>query len=98
MATHSSILAWRILWTQKPGGLLHIGCKELTIKTLFLSYFDNHTSCPKTSGLVLPDGWDKWYPGQQGSNSLLASLEVTTRHYASLGVSVMAILLENCWF
>ena len=21
MATHSSILAWRILWTQEPGGL-----------------------------------------------------------------------------
>ena len=21
MATHSSILAWRILWTEKPGGL-----------------------------------------------------------------------------
>ena len=22
MATHSSILAWRILWTEEPGGLL----------------------------------------------------------------------------
>ena len=21
MATHSSILAWRIIWTEKPGGL-----------------------------------------------------------------------------
>ena len=25
MATHSSILAWRILWTEDPGGLLSIG-------------------------------------------------------------------------
>ena len=25
MATHSSILAWRILWTEKPGGLLSMG-------------------------------------------------------------------------
>ena len=25
MATYSSILAWRILWTEKPGGLLSIG-------------------------------------------------------------------------
>ena len=25
MATHSSILAWRIPWTEEPGGLL--GCK-----------------------------------------------------------------------
>ena len=29
MATHSSILAWRIPWTQEPGGLQSIGCKEL---------------------------------------------------------------------
>ena len=25
MATHSSILAWEILWTEGPGGLLSIG-------------------------------------------------------------------------
>ena len=25
MATHSSILAWRILWTEEPGRLLSIG-------------------------------------------------------------------------
>ena len=24
MATHSSILAWRILWTEEPGGLQFI--------------------------------------------------------------------------
>ena len=24
MATHSSILAWRILWTEEPGGLQYI--------------------------------------------------------------------------
>ena len=25
MATHSSILAWRIPWTEKPGGLQSLG-------------------------------------------------------------------------
>ena len=25
MATHSSVLAWRILWTEKPGGLQSMG-------------------------------------------------------------------------
>ena len=25
MATHSSVLAWRIPWTGKPGGLLSMG-------------------------------------------------------------------------
>ena len=29
MATHSSILAWRIPWAEEPGGLQSTGCKEL---------------------------------------------------------------------
>ena len=28
MATHFSILAWRIPWTEKPGGLCPQGLKE----------------------------------------------------------------------
>ena len=28
MATHSSILAWRILWTEEPGGLQSMDHKE----------------------------------------------------------------------
>jgi len=29
MATHSSIFAWRILWTEKPGGLHSIGLQRV---------------------------------------------------------------------
>ena len=29
MATHSSILAWEIPWTEEPGGLLSMGSQEL---------------------------------------------------------------------
>ena len=29
MATHSSILAWRIPWTEEPGGLQSMGFQEL---------------------------------------------------------------------
>ena len=29
MATHSSVLAWRIPWTEEPGGLQSIGHKQL---------------------------------------------------------------------
>ena len=29
MATHSSILAWRILWTEEPGGLQSIGLQTV---------------------------------------------------------------------
>ena len=28
MATHSSVLAWEISWTEEPGGLQSMGCKE----------------------------------------------------------------------
>ena len=27
-ATHSSILAWEIPWTEEPGGLQSMGCQE----------------------------------------------------------------------
>ena len=30
MATHSSILAWRIPWIEKPGGLVHGVAKNWT--------------------------------------------------------------------
>ena len=30
MATHSSVLAWRIPWTEKPGGLLSMGSQSRT--------------------------------------------------------------------
>ena len=30
LATHSSILAWRILWTEEPGGLQSMGSQSQT--------------------------------------------------------------------
>ena len=29
MATHSSVLTWRIPWTEEPGGLQSLGVAEL---------------------------------------------------------------------
>ena len=29
MATHSSILAWEIPWTEEPGGLQSLGCQRV---------------------------------------------------------------------
>ena len=29
MATHSTVLAWRISWTEKPGGLQSIGLQRV---------------------------------------------------------------------
>ena len=38
MATHSSILAWRILWTEEPGGLLSIGSHRVEHNCSDLAY------------------------------------------------------------
>ena len=40
--THSSILAWRILWTEKPGGLQSIG-----------SHWDARDVGPSLAGMLL---------------------------------------------
>ena len=31
MTTHSSILTWRTPWTEEPGGLQSLGCRESQI-------------------------------------------------------------------
>ena len=39
MATHSSILAWRILWTEEPGGLQSMGSERVDMtERLTLSF------------------------------------------------------------
>ena len=37
MATHSSILAWRIAWTEEPGGLQSIGSQRVGLKWLSMN-------------------------------------------------------------
>ena len=44
LATHSSILAWRIPWTEEPGGLQSLGSQRDTTELLTLSLF-NVTIC-----------------------------------------------------
>ena len=39
MATNSRVLAWRIPWIEKPGGLQSLGCKESTKSQTRLSDF-----------------------------------------------------------
>ena len=53
MATHSSILSWRILWTEEPGGLQSMWLQELDTR-VELSAFPEHVpkwvSVQKSSG------------------------------------------------
>ena len=48
MATHSSILAWRIPWTEDPGGLELMGYKESdTIEQLILNVWGSVATAPE---------------------------------------------------
>ena len=42
MATHSSILAWRILWTEEPGGLQSIALQQ-SHRTELTAHTHTHT-------------------------------------------------------
>ena len=53
-ATHSSILAWRISWTEEPGGLQSMGHKESdTTKWLTLTYVMGQKAWILTLGQIL---------------------------------------------
>ena len=39
METHSSILAWRIPWTEEPGGLQFMGSKRVRQDGLTFTFF-----------------------------------------------------------
>ena len=47
MAAHSSILAWRISWTEEPGGLQSVGSHGLTDRTEACYHTCTHPSLRK---------------------------------------------------
>ena len=63
MATHSSILAWGIPWTEEPGGLQSTGGKESD--TTERLHFHFHSHSPKGAAGSLSGvrgGVDLWGP------------------------------------
>ena len=46
-ATHSSILAWRIPWTEEPGGLQSMGSQRVRHNLVTNTYTHMHTFCTK---------------------------------------------------
>ena len=56
MATHSSILAWRIPWTEELGGLQSTGRKESDTTERLHFTFSKLNICVK----VGTDGWVDW--------------------------------------
>ena len=55
LATHSSILAWRISWIEEPGGLQPIGRKESDTTEATEHTVQNETSTTSLSSLVADD-------------------------------------------
>ena len=43
MATHSSILTWKILWTEEPGGIQYIGSQKLGMTKCACTCTHTHT-------------------------------------------------------
>ena len=59
MATHSSILAWRLSWTEKPDGYSHWACTQpdMTVwVTNTFTYMPLLLSCSVLSNFVRPSG------------------------------------------
>ena len=52
MATHSSILAWRIPWTEKPGGLQFIGSQRVRQPHMYEHALPGQFDCKQKMGLV----------------------------------------------
>ena len=52
MATHSSILAWGILWTEEPGGLQFVGWQRVRHNGLHLHVlFQPHVLFRESPGM-----------------------------------------------
>ena len=48
MATHSSVLAWRIPWTEEPGGLQSMGSQRVRHDGSDLACtYDYQSQCPR---------------------------------------------------
>ena len=58
MATHSSILAWKIPWIEEPGGLQSMGCQESDtseqLTLVHVSAFDYQVRKDKKKGNRIP--------------------------------------------
>ena len=53
MATHSSILAWRIPWTEEPGGLQSMMSQSQTQLKRFGTHTHTHTQCRRKTECVI---------------------------------------------
>ena len=67
MATHSSILAWRIPWTEEPGGLQSTGSQRVghdwATSLHFTSCYQKNSICTTCAGHIPFSSTNKTQPG-----------------------------------
>ena len=82
MATHSSILAWRIAWTGEPGGLQSKGSQRVGHDRVMLLYLKWMINKDLTCGTLLSVMWQPGWAGSLGDNGYMymydCSLETIT--------------------
>ena len=99
MATHSSILAWRIPWTEEPGGLQSKGSQRVghdwaTEPSLSLSYINKHIYTHIHLSVDFPGGSDgKASAYNAGDPGLIPGLGRSPRE--GNGNSLQYACLEN---
>ena len=54
MATHSSILAWRISWTEEPGGLQSMGWHRVEMTEVTEQQPDKGQSRKQAANIIFP--------------------------------------------
>ena len=70
MAAHSSILAWRIPWTEEPGGLWFMGSQESDTTLCYLSFFLSNILLGRKNKASLP--WQGRLLGESNRRFYLA--------------------------
>ena len=86
MATHSSILAWKIPWTEGPGGLQSMGLQRV-------GYSWNDWACMHAHSYELPDPWT----GNFGQRTSLTSawLKLSQNYATSKTMSVQSLSISS---
>ena len=79
MATHSSILAWKVSWTEEPGGLQSMGLQRVRHDWATNTYLLIHVAASWSNILLIPIYW--------GPTMCLIVLEDTEKSSRTLSLS-----------
>ena len=89
MATHPSILAWRIPWTEEPGGLLTMGSQRVGHYRR-----DTHTHTHKSWGASLVVQWLRLFTPKAGGADSIPG-QGTRSHMPKLRIRILRTKIED---